>query len=291
MRLLALLVTALAVAGSAAAQVAELHVRFPGFDREVVPPDGVAHAEAVAEGPCTLLARGGELSFSIATAPSWALVVTSPSVVRLDPLQCNGGFTVATRVSATVTRDAPAETNSAVVVRARIAGESAETAGLVRAGYFPLVDAQVPGELVRVQPGRTVPVPLTLTNLGNGATLVTILSAGSGPPTLHASAPAPILLQSRASGSDAGTQATGEILLSAPPGIGWISREEVARFVALVRYAGDDASATDSFTFEVPVLTQGIAWETTLLALSPFVLVPLGLALAGATARLAWRRR
>lgn len=279
--------------GPVAAQLPDewLTLALDEFDRAVRPPDGLAETVATIEGPCTLLTRDRDLEVTLVASPSWARVVADPTVVTLDALACTRTFAVEIAVRATATRDAPADATGLVALAAEIAGLRSESATMLRAGYFALLDVRTAGRVALVAPGEAVEVPVDVENLGNGATVIDLELAGSPTQGFRVELPDRLVLDARQNGAEDTVRARIHVTIAAPSAIGFVEREARAQLVAFARQQGREdvqgfpSGSADAFAFEVRMIVRGVDVPTTLVALLPLSLAVLALAFVAWTAR------
>lgn len=221
-----------------------------------------------------------------AKGPAWSTVIVSPAITTLEGETCGadgkvGGHAL---VSVTATDQAPADKPDKLVVSLVATGVGgtvrAQNETALVAGWFPLLDSQLAQSVFVMAPGGALVVPWKLTNLGNGATVVT--ASWTNQTLLRAEVPS-VTLESKQQGG-AAVSAELPITLRTPPQSGLVNHVDVVTINYTGSYAKDPTLEAQRGSISLVVTTRSADLEK--LAPAP----PLPLAL-GAIVLLALARR
>lgn len=256
----------------------------------VEPLKGPIQTHVTARASCLLVdqTRNVPIAYRVASAPSWATALVSPSTDAADVGACEGGYVTRTAtLTVTASDQAPAFTPSAIVVEATAGpADRAETATAsvdLSAKYFPVIDVQLAESIATVAPGESHTFVVKVSNFGNADTRVeaTIVDASPG---LTVTPPGAVVLQSKQAGGNQISADLAFVVRTDPEG-GFVNRVGLINARIVGAYATDDAQGSEESTVSFLVTTRTGGEKARDLPLSPL------LPLVALVAALAFRRR
>lgn len=234
-------------------------------DTPIRPLSGVAKLRVEASLPCPLVSdlsgRAGVLKFHVLDGPAWAHPAILPPEFALPKPQECAGENLAYSASLVVGVDEEAlafergELRIAASYADAGANRSAEATASVVGGYFSVIDVQVPQPIRIVEPGSTTRFGITINNFGNGATRASF--ALTEPPRngFALTLPDDVTMGARQEGDP--THVVVNVLLTAPPGRGYVNEDFLATVRVTGAYAADASITGEQVQFSLIVTSKG----------------------------------
>ncbi len=173
-----------------------------------IPPlGGVVMTNATATVNCALAKQSMdrlEIAFNVDSGPSWATIVVLPEARYIDTASCpladpivRAGIAIAASDRAPAFAAEPFAISAST--RGLLATYSARDESSIEASFFGIIDSQVDASIQHADPGDSITSRVTIRNVGNAATEVTI-RASEVPKGWMAGIPGSFILESHQEG-------------------------------------------------------------------------------------------